>query len=167
MANPTPENFTAWLEDEGLTLPLGAPAPAVLLRRGGAYINAVYGPKLCGAPTGGVMQESPFPRVGAAYMGEPIPDDLFPPQVERAVYRASYLSGTMGSLIITNNPVNDRIKRQKVEGAVEREFFESGSVQIGTGGTMIIDGEIDGLMTPFLCLDDGNLPMQCFFAIGS
>jgi hypothetical protein len=38
--------FAAYLADAGLSLPVGAPLPAVLRQRGSDYLDATYGARL-------------------------------------------------------------------------------------------------------------------------
>lgn len=147
--------FQDWLTANGLTLPDGAPTPAVLRQRGSAYVDAVYGPKFCGAPTGGYDQERAWPRKGASALGLTIPDDVVPRAIVEASYRAAWLEATTpGWGSATVNP-NQMVKRQKVD-TIEREFFEAGGVEVGIGGIAAIDADIDGMLAPFLCMETGS-----------
>lgn len=167
MGYGTTQGFTDWAARLGLSLGSQV-TPAVALERGADYIDAVYGSRFCGVPTDGLEQENAWPRTGALYYGNPIPPDATPNAVVKAAYRAAYLASTRnGGLFITSDP-STRIKRQKVDGAAEREFFDDGIDGAGSGGKMIIDGEIEGLLAPFLCVDDVDEGgMQAIFAIGS
>ena len=80
--------FTAWLADNGLTLPDDALAVAVLRQRGSSYIDGLYGLKFSGQPTGGLAQERAWPRTGAEALGQSIPADLVPNAIIQASYAA-------------------------------------------------------------------------------
>lgn len=142
--------FTAWLAENGYTLPADAPAPAVLRARGSNYLDGTYGPRLsCSSPTGGLDQERAWPRTGHYVNCALIPDDAIPAAWVRASYRAAWLEASSpGSLAVTVDP-NRRVKRQKVD-VIEREFFDGGSSEAGSAGA-VIDSEIDGMVQPFLC----------------
>ena len=158
--------FTAWLASNGFALPSGSPAEAVLRQRGSTYVDATYGPRLyCSAPTGGIDQERQWPRIGHVVRGQSIPDDAIPLAWVNASYRAAWLiASNPNAFTSTVNP-NQRVKRQKVD-VIEREFFDNGELEAGSGGAAVIDAEIDGLVSPFLCppLDGKGLGI---WAIGS
>lgn len=139
--------FNSWLADNGFVIPATAPAVAVLRQRGADYVDSAYASRLlCTSPTGGLSQERAWPRSGGDF-----PDDVVPAAWIKASYRAAYLEAiSPGQLSLTINP-NGRIKRQKVEGAVEREFFDGGNAQAGSAGGLVLDTLIDGLVTPYLC----------------
>ena len=117
----TDDGFTAWLAEQGYSLPSGAPAPSVLRARGSAYVDG-YEAYWTGQRTAGAMQELGWPRTGArlnCIMA--IADDVIPPSVVNASYRAAWLEGaTSGILTGATAAPGKRIKRQRVEGAVER-----------------------------------------------
>lgn len=165
MALGTPEGLTDWLTDQGYSLPSTVP-PEQLLQRGTNYIKAVYGSQFCGVPTGGVAQVDPWPRTGAKYYGVEIPSDLVPPDVEQAVYRAAFLEATLPNGLTLTLEAGKRIKRQKVEGAVEREFFDDASLIENGSGLFIQDGQIKGLLEPYLCKDTGDQYLQGLWTIG-
>lgn len=143
--------FASWLAGAGYVLPGTAPAPAVLRQRGSDYLDATYGPRLqCSAPTGGIDQERAWPRTGHMVNGQAVDTDAIPSAWVRASYRAAWLEASSpGSLSSVINP-NQRVKRQKVD-VIEREFFDAGATEAGTGGSAIIDAEIDGMVGPILC----------------
>lgn len=146
----TDDEFQSWLASQGYALPTGSPVPAVLRQRGSDYLDAAYAHRLgCSTPTGGIAQERAWPRTGGLF-----PPDAIPAAWVKASYRAAYLEAlTPGVLFISYNP-NTRVKRNKVDGAVEQEFFEGGSG--AGGGSAFLDTLIDGLVGPFLCpIDDG------------
>jgi len=141
----------AWLSANGLALPVGAPTKPVLRLRGSTYVDGLYGPRLgCSVPTGGIDQARAWPRAGHVVGGISIPSDMVPAKWIEASYRAAYLiatNPTFGSATV--NPMQ-RVKRQKV-GEIEREFFDGGNAEIGAGGLVPIDAEIDGLVASLLC----------------
>lgn len=146
------EGLQAWLDSQGYTLPVGSPALAVLRQRGSDYLDAAYAHRLmCSAPTGGIEQERAWPRTGGLF-----PDNAIPSAWVNASYRAAYLEAlNPGSLFLSYDP-NKRVKRNKVDGAVEQEFFEGGSGSGAGGGGSFLDTLIDGLVGPYLCaVDDG------------
>ncbi|AJA07455.1 hypothetical protein SKP52_02600 [Sphingopyxis fribergensis] len=151
----TDDGFTGWLAEQGYTLPDDAPAPAVLRARGSAYVDG-YERYWTGQRTGGVMQEEGWPRTGATInCTGAIPDDVIPPAVITASYRAAWLEAETPGILIGSAPsAGNRIKRQRVEGAVEREFFDDGKTEVG-GGPAFIDSQIDGMLSAFICDTSG------------
>lgn len=148
----TDEGFQAYLSERGLTLPSGAPAAAVLRQRGSDYLDATYAPRLhCSSPTGGMDQERAWPRTGATVNGEEIADDAIPAAWVRASYRAAWITASGAASLDNTVTPNGRVKRERVEGAVEVEYFEGGSARVGSETLATIDAEIEGLVRPFLC----------------
>jgi hypothetical protein len=149
------EGFTAYLAEQGYTLPAGAPSPAVLRARGSAYVDG-YEAFWTGYRTGGVMQELAWPRT-AATIGctIAIADDVIPPAVVAAAYRAAWLEA-MTTGILTGSVVTTgkRVKRQKVD-VIEREFFDDGKAAVGSGPAFI-DSIIDGALRQFICEATGG-----------
>lgn len=150
MAYGTDAGFAAWLEQMGHELPAGAPTAAVLRARGTAYVDG-YERYWTGQRTGGVMQELGWPRTGATVnCTTPVPDDVIPPAVVAATYRAAWLDAeTPGVLMGSTVTAGARVKRQKVD-VIEREFFDDGKTEVG-GGPGFIDSTIDGLLGQFIC----------------
>ncbi|ALJ12634.1 DnaT-like ssDNA-binding protein [Sphingopyxis macrogoltabida] len=150
----TDQGFTDWLAEQGYELPDGAPAPAVLRARGSAYVDG-YERFWTGQRVGGVMQELGWPRTGATVnCTVPVPDDVIPPAVITASYRAGWLDAQApGILTGGTGTAGERVKRQKVD-VIEREFFDDGKAEIG-GGPSFIDSQIDGLLSQFVCDDTG------------
>ncbi len=147
--------FEAWLTEQGYVLPDDAPAPAVLRARGSAYVDG-YEPYWTGQRTDGVLQELGWPRTGALLnCAVAIPDDVIPPAVINAAYRAAWLEaetpGVLAGPIVTPGA---RVKRQKVD-VIEREFFDDGKAGVGSGPAFI-DSMIDGAMQAFICDADGS-----------
>lgn len=153
MAYGTDDGFTAWLASQGLTLPADAPLPAVLRQIGSSYVDAAYGHKLtCSSKAGGVTQEMAWPRKGHTLDGEVVPDDYIPTAWVQAAYRAGYLSAVTPGWATTGTDASRLTKREKVDGAVEREFFgHSETPGAASAPGMPSDSIINGLVLPFLC----------------
>ena len=145
--------FAAWLAEQGYTLPGTAPSPAVLRARGSAYVDG-YEDFWTGYRTGGVMQELGWPRTGATVnCVQEIPSDAIPPAVVNASYRAAWLDAeTPGILKGSSASLGQRVKRERVEGAVDVEYFDDGKAQ-RSGGPSFIDSQIDGWLSVFICDD--------------
>lgn len=144
--------FDEYLAGRGLTLPAGAPSKEVLRQRGSDYLDATYGPRLhCSAPTGGLDQERAWPRTGATANGTEIATDNIPAAWVRASYRAAWIEASGSASLESTQAPNGRVKRERVEGAVEVEYFEGGSVRAGSETLATIDAEVDGLVRPYLC----------------
>jgi len=144
--------FAAWLAGQGLTLPVGAPAVAILRQIGSAYLDAAYGAKLgCSRRAGGFTQALEWPRSGHVINGETVPSDLIPQAWIEASYRASYLEGSSKGWATTGVDASRQVKRQKV-ASIEREFF-SASESAGTDAAagMPSDSIINGMVKPWLC----------------
>lgn len=140
--------FTTWLAANGLTLPDDSPTEAVLRERGSVYIDATYGPRFTGTPTD-PDQEREWPRTDAYIYGDTlIADDVIPNRVVTASYHAAYISATNPGALSVGYNTNALVKRERVEGAVEVEYFESGASASGTVG--YINPMIEGLLAPLL-----------------
>lgn len=150
--------FAAWLADNGLTVPVGA-VPAVLRNRGSDYLDAAYGSRLtCSQPTGGIAQERAWPRTGHPFA----PSDAIPSAWVRASYRAAWIiANDPAALSATINP-NARVTKEKVD-VIEVAYADNGAVSLGKA-TGVLDAEIDGLVSPWLCSDNWSLGIR---AIGS
>ena len=151
--------FAAWLADAGLTLPAGAPLPAVLRQRGSDYLDATYAARLdCSAPTGGFDQERAWPRTGHMVLGMAVGDADIPSAWVRASYRAAWREATTPGWATSSRDPSRMTKREKAD-VVEREFFEPGETAGASGAN--IDAMIEGLIGPFLCGDYSSaLPMH-------
>lgn len=149
----TDDGFTAWLTAQGMTLPVGAPSAAVLRQIGSSYVDAAYGAKLtCSRKTGGFSQELQWPRTGHVINGELVPDDLTPPAWIHASYRAAYLEATNPGWATGSSDPNRVVKREKVDGAVEVEYFGSkDAAATGTAAGIAADAIIGGMVNPWLC----------------
>ena len=158
-------DFSSWLAVNGLSLPVGAPTPAILRQLGSDYVDAAYEPRLaCSARTGGFAQERAWPRAGHVVGGEAVPDDLIPLMWINASYRAAYLQAVNGFAQGGGDP-NRLTKREKAD-VLEREFFaagEGGAIGNASPG-FLVDPMIDGWLSIWLCPDGGEGFM--FAAIG-
>jgi hypothetical protein len=155
----TDQGLTDWLADNGLTLPVDAPSLAVLRNRGAAYVDATYGQRLtCSAPAGGAVQERAWPRVGHPNVA----GDVVPLPWVHASYRAAWLTATTPGGLSRAIDANQRVQKQKVD-VIERTFFDNGAPVPGQA-VGLVDAEIDGLVSPFLCSLSGLLGIR---AIGS
>ena len=127
--------------------------------RGASYLDAAYGSRLtCSYPTGGVDQERAFPRTGLPF----VPSDAIPRAWVQASYRAAYLIAVNPTaLSATINP-NARVTKQKVD-VIERTFADNGAVIAGEA-IGVLDAEIDGMVSPYLCSKNAVLGIR---AIGS
>lgn len=144
--------FADWLSAQGLTLPVGAPSPAVLRQIGSDYVDSAYGHLLmCSQKTGGWNQEREWPRTGHRIGGELLPDDLIPAAWVNASYRAGYLQAINPGW--ATNPVDStrQTKRERVD-VIEREFFsaeDAAGSSVAPG--MPSDAAINGMVLPWLC----------------
>lgn len=148
------EGLLAYLASMGMTLPEGAD-PDVLRQIGSNYLDAAYEWRLaCSSRTGGFAQELAWPRTGHYVNGQPVPDDLIPPAWINASYRAAYLTAISPGWATTGTDGSRQVKRQRVEGAVEREFFspaESAGSDVAPG--MPSDSIINGIVASWLCVN--------------
>jgi hypothetical protein len=142
----TDEGFNAWLSTSGLELPVDAPAVAALRERGSVYIDATYGPRFIGTPTT-VEQEREWPRTGAEAFGTTIASDAIPSRVVIASYHAAYIEATNPGALTTSINTSAQVKRERVEGAVEVEYFDPPSTD---GVTGFVNSTIEGLLYPLL-----------------
>lgn len=167
MAYGTDQGFNDYLASQGLTLPTGAPAVAVLRELGSAYVDAAYEWRLtCSSRTGGFNQELAWPRAGQYINGQLVPSDLIPVAWVNASYRAGYLSAVTPGWSLSGSDPGRLVKRQKVD-TLEREFFSPGdadaSKDIAPG--MPFDAVINGLVAPWLCKKGVRDPNSLFRVI--
>ena len=148
----TDEGFTAWLSGQGLSLPVGAPAVAVLRQIGSSYVDAAYGARLaCSRKTGGFTQELQWPRTGHVINGETVPDDLIPQAWIDASYRAAYLTAVAPGWATTGTDSTRQTKRERVD-TIEREFFaanEAAGSSVSPGAPS--DSIVNAMVFPWLC----------------
>lgn len=145
--------FAGWLAAQGLTLPLGAPLPAVLRQIGSDYLDAAYSHLLmCSQKTGGWNQEREWSRTGHRISGELVPDDLIPQAWVNASYRAAWLEGNSPGWA-TAQVTPGRVTRRERVDVIEREFMTA--EQAGGGASTApgfpSDAVINGLVLPWLC----------------
>lgn len=163
MAYGTDDGLSAWLAAAGVSLPEGSSLP-VARARGTMYIDSVYGARFKGTPTAGVDQSDAFPRQGLVVYDRLLAADLIPSAILSASYRAAYLIES-GALTLDVSDPTRIVKREKADGAAEREFFAPPFVN-GERVTRATDTVIDALLAPFLePLDAGT--GQGIWAIGS
>lgn len=148
--------FAAWMTDNGYTLPVTAPAPAVLRNRGSQYIDAVYGDRFIGL-IAAFDQERQWPRTGASLRGVAIPSDVVPLAVINASFYAAYQEATNpGSLSVFGSSAT-AVKRVKV-GQIEKEFQGSSSEDDSAAFLTPLISVVDGMLAPYL----RDLDAQCF-----
>lgn len=141
--------FQTWLSDNGHALPAGAPAAAVLRQRGSAYVDAAYGMRFPGQPAGGFDQDRAWPRTGAVLAGgASVPDGIVPNAVAQASYAAAFQEAVSPGSLSAVGSANGRVKREKVEGAVEVEYQVSGDTS--PAGLVPVMTEVEGLLAPVL-----------------
>lgn len=148
----TDQGFEDWLASQGLELPDGAPAIAVLRQIGSDYVDGAYESKLqCSKRAGGFEQERAWPRAGHTVRCEPVPDDLIPQAWINASYRAAYLQASSGWAQGGTDP-SRLTKREKVD-VIEREFFAvgEGAAQGNAAPGFPVDPLIDGWVSVWLC----------------
>jgi hypothetical protein len=145
----TETGFEAWLEANGYSLPSGAPDAVVLLERGSAYVDGVYGGRFSGQPEGGYDQERQWPRAGAYAYGAAIPDDVVPDAVIKAAYAAAWQEATAPGSLSVSGSASSAVKREKVEGAVEVEY-QTNSGAWTVESMLPVLSSIEGLLRPFL-----------------
>lgn len=141
--------FTTWATENGYTLPAGAPAIAVLRNRGAGYIDGVYGGRFSGIPTGGFAQPRSWPRTGAYAYGQPIGDSIIPDAVIKASYAAAWFEANNAGALSASGSEASRVKREKVEGAVEVEYQASGG-EFSAWSLVMLLTDVEGLLAPFL-----------------
>ena len=152
----TDGGFEAWLDAMGYELPADAPDVSALRARGSAYIDGTYEALWTGERTGGVMQELGWPRVGALLTCvTAIPDDAIPPGVVKAAYRAAWIDASDPGILNSSATSGRRVAREKVD-VIEVAYHDDKTAVVGAGGVAFIDGEIDGMMRPFICDDSDN-----------
>ncbi len=146
----TDDGFAAWIDARGLVPPGGVPGLSPLRQLGSDYVDSTYGSKFGGVPTGGISQERAWPRLGAYHLGVAVPNDVVPPAIINASYEAAYQEYlSPGSLKAFGSSVS-RVKREKVEGAVEVEYQASaGGKTLAEDLTPVLT-TIEGMLAPYL-----------------
>jgi len=148
----TDQGFTDWLAANGLSLPVGAPAVAILREVGSNYVDGAYEPGLsCSKRTGGFAQDRAWPRVGHTVQCEVVPSSLIPQAWILASYRAAYLQAVSGWAQGGTDPTRVT-KREKVD-VLEVEYFASGdgAAAGNAAAGFPVDPLIDGWVSIWLC----------------
>lgn len=141
--------FAAWLAANGYTLPAGSASAAVLRNRGSIYIDATYGQRFSGAPTGGFAQERAWPRTGATAYGTDIGTSVIPNAVVQASYAAAWQEASSPGSLSASGSAASLVKREKVDGAVEVEY-QASSGAFSAEALRLVLTEVDGMLAPFL-----------------
>lgn len=160
--------FAAYLAGLDLTLPVDAPMPAVLRQIGSNYVDAAYEPRLhCSSRAGGWAQERAWPREGHKVNRQEVPADLIPQAWVDASYYAAYLQATTEGGWVTSGEDPNRIaKREKVDGAIEVEYFGRGDGYQGNAAVGFpVDPMIDGMVSVWLCPDVNQRTADSLFLV--
>ena len=143
--------FAAWLTANGLSLPVGAPAAAVLRQRGAAYVDGLYETRFVGTRAGGFAQERSWPRTNATLSsGETVPDNVVPVAVINASFEAAFQEAAEPGSLSAFGSIAGRVKREKVEGAVEVEYQAIASEDNLAAAMAPVLTAVEGLLAPFL-----------------
>lgn len=141
--------FNDWLASNGFSLPVGSSTPAQLRQVGSTHVDAHDFP---GAPAGGFAQERAWPRSGATAYQQDIPDDVIPWAIEQASYAAGYFEAKNPGALTTRSSADQRVKRERVEGVVDKEFFDGGAD--GAANEAVTIPMVEGMLAPFLAGDE-------------
>lgn len=133
------QGFNSWLVANGFALAEGAQAVAVLLQRAATYIDAAYGSRFAGQPTGGASQERAWPRT--AHGG------VVPAAVVEACYQAAWFEANNPGGLVKAGMAAASVKREKVD-ALEVEYAAPQG-PFGSALTPVIS-IVDGLLAPYL-----------------
>lgn len=140
------DGFTAYAAAAGYTVPVGDVGHA--RQRGSAYIDATYGHRFTGVPTGGIEQDREWPRTSATDRNGNSVSGI-PTRVINASYEAALLElTTPGSLSVVVK-ANERTKRAKA-GPVEVEYFDNQSDEAAWKASVPVVSRIEGLLYPLL-----------------
>lgn len=151
----TDQAFTDWLTANGYELPDGAPTPAVLRNRGSGYVDGTYGLRFPGVPTGGAAQERAWPRTGATdRWGNALDPNTVPTRVIEASFEAAWAEASSPGSLVASGSAAARVKRERVEGAVEVEYQASSSTSVADLTPMLT--AVEGLLAPLLVA--ANIP---------
>lgn len=143
--------FTEWLASNGYSLPEGAPTAAVLRQRGSVYIDGTYGLRFPGTPTGGAAQERAWPRTGATdRWGNALDPNTVPIRVIEASFEAAYLEASSPGSLSASGSSASRVKREKVDGAVEVEYQVSSSSSGLVADLTPLITTVEGILAPLL-----------------
>ncbi len=132
---------TAWASAEDANL-------TIALLRGSEFIDQAYASQFPGWKTGRRQQVREWPRTDAWDNDEnPIDSGEIPDEVINATYEAALRELAIPGSLRPDYVIANRVKAQRVEGAVSREFFPG----TGTGmdmATMV--PIINGILSPIL-----------------
>ena len=110
------------------------------------YIDAAYASRFKSVP---LSLDAEFPR--ETY-------DPTPVKVEQAAYEAAYLWGLDNNSLSASASTSGVVKREKVEGAVEVEYFENMTDDSAIASSMPKYSVIEGLLHPFIRKEGGYFP---------
>lgn len=132
----------------GYTVPSGTVAAARQI--GSVYLDGAYELFFPGVPTGGAEQDRSWPRTGASdRYGNAIDPNTVPTRVINASYEAAFIELTNpGSLSIVGSN-SGRVKRERVEGAVEVEYVGASGSSVATDNR-VVSTLIEGMLAPLL-----------------
>jgi hypothetical protein len=159
----TDEGFQAFLDAGGYSIPVSPPGLtlAVARQRGSDYIDAVYGARFIGYPTGGVAQERAWPRTNAVLPSGTIDPAVIPLAVVTASYYAALQEASKpGSLSVVVGG-EGAVKRKKV-GSLEIEYAGAGDGGSVTTLSPLLSS-VDGLLAPFLGPAVDDVSTRIFF----
>ena len=140
----TLDEGAAYAAKKGLSFPISPAEPAEqAARRGTAWVDATYRPRFPGAATD-VWQALEFPRVGVIYRGQPLDDDVIPPQIKEAAIEAAIRELAKPGSLSPDRQRGGAIKELKA-GSVDITFADDAPIE--TTFTAI-DGLLSGLLLP-------------------
>jgi hypothetical protein len=142
------EQASEYATARGLTFPIdgdAATAAEQALRRGTAAVDAVYGSRFPGRPAT-ATQALEWPRTGACFRGEELPDDEIPRQIVNASIEASVRElAEPGSM----NPDQERRIKTLIAGPVEIDYELGAPVETNFS-------VIEGILAPLIGKKPGN-----------
>lgn len=110
-----------------------------------------------GEPSDPFVQPDAWPRTGATAFGKSIPVDVVPVQIEHASYAAAYFDSMNPGVLTERSSADQRVKRERVEGVVDTEYFDSGAD--GAASAAVTIPMVEGLLGPFLVADGPDAPI--------
>jgi hypothetical protein len=147
------ETINDYAVKRGASFPItgeDAPATAAAIvaaeaaaRRATAWIDGEYGPMFIGTAAS-ASQALEWPRTGAWFRGEELPSDTIPRQIVEATCEAAIRELAEPGSMSPDMDRGGRIKRERVEGAVEVEYMDGAPA--GTDRPLI-DGKLSALLT--------------------
>jgi hypothetical protein len=148
MAYGSDNDFNTWLATMGLSLPVGAPAPAVLRAVGSAYLDAMYGARYSGQ-VATIDQVDEWPRVGAYRGFAPMPSDLIPLGIIQASYFAAYYAANNPGAFFTGGTGSSLVKRETIGPLTFEYAVPSNPTDVAALLTPVLPFT-DGLVMPYL-----------------